>query len=112
LPAETIVDLAFQDLARAGFEIPDQFGERDVSGETAKNMDMIRHSSDLKRSAVQSWQSAGQISVCLGSDFRRLQKWTSIFGRENKVDQDQGEGLSHITNTQYIYVIIALYLAP
>jgi hypothetical protein len=89
LPAETIVDFAFWDLARAGFEILNQFGERNLSGETAKNMDMIRHSSDLKRSAVQSSQSSGQISVRLRSDFRGLQKWTSIFGGENNVDQDQ-----------------------
>src|SRR6476660_8699143 len=32
--------------------------------------------------------SSGQISVCLESDFRRVQKWTSILGRENNVDQD------------------------
>jgi hypothetical protein len=28
------------------------------------------------------------VGVCLRSDFRRLQKWTSIFSRENNVDQD------------------------
>jgi hypothetical protein len=88
LPAETIVDFAFQDLARAGFEVLNQFGERNRSGETAKNMDMIRHSSDLKRSAVQGSQSSGQISVCLRLDFRGLKKWTSIFSGENYVDQD------------------------
>src|SRR6202051_1140123 len=54
LPAESIVHFAFEDLARTGFEILDQFGERNLSGETAKNMDMIRHSSDLKRSTVLS----------------------------------------------------------
>ena len=87
-------------VARAGFEILDQFGERDLSGETAKHVDMICHSSDLKRSAVQSSLGSGQIGVCLQSDFRRLQKWTSIFGGENDVDQDQGEGLRHAINTQ------------
>ena len=112
LPAETIVDFVFQDLTRAGFEILNQFGERNRSGETAKNMDMIRHSCDLKRSAVQGSQSCGQISVCLRSDFRGLQKWTSIFGEENYVDQDQGEGLRHVFNTQDISVIVTLHLAP
>ena len=101
-----------QDLARAGFENLNQFGERNRSGETAKNMDMIRHSSDLKRSAVQGSQSCGQISVCLRSAFRGLQKWTSIFGGENYVDQDQGEGLSHAFTTQDISVIVMLHLAP
>ena len=99
LPAESIVHFAFEDLARTGFEILDQFGERNLSGETAKNMDMIRHSSDLKRSTVQSSQSSGQISMRRRSDFRRRQKWTSIFGGENNVDQDQSEGLSHALNT-------------
>src|SRR6202023_4346362 len=94
LPAESIVHFAFEDLARTGFEILDQFGERNLSGETAKNMDMIRHSSDLKRGTVQSSQRSGQISMRLRSDFRRRQKWTSIFGGENNVDQDQSKGLS------------------
>src|ERR1700738_2022418 len=58
-------------------------------------MDMIRHSSDLKRSTVQSSQSSAQISMRLRSDLHRRQKWTSIFGGENNVDQDQSEGLSH-----------------
>ncbi len=85
---------------------------RDLSGETAKNVDMVCHSSDLKRSAVQSSQGCGQISVCLRSDFRRLQKWTPIFGGENDMGQDQGEGLRHPIRTQYTYVPITLYLAP
>src|SRR6202051_2168742 len=85
LPAESIVHFAFEDLARTGFEILDQFGERNLSGEAAKNMYMLRHSVDLQRSPVQSSQSSGQISMHLGSDFRRLQKWTSIFGGENNV---------------------------
>src|ERR1700731_4778288 len=55
-------------------------------------MDMIRHSSDLQRNTVLSSQSSGQISMRLRSDFRRRQKWTSIFGGENNVDQDQSEG--------------------
>ena len=52
------------------------------------------------------------LRVCPGSDFRRLQKWTSIFDGENDVDQDQGEGLRHTIKTQYIYVPVTLYLAP
>ena len=99
-------------VARAGFEILNQFGERNRSGETAKNMDMISHSSDLKRGAVQGFQSCGQISVCLRSDFRGLQKGTSIFGGEDYVDQDQGEGLSHVLDTQDICVAVTLHLAP
>ena len=38
LPAESVMALAF---GRAGFEILDQLGEGDLSGESAKNMDMI-----------------------------------------------------------------------
>ena len=53
-----------------------------------------------------------RLSVCLRSDFGRLQKWTSIFGGENDVDQDQGEGLRNIMKTQSIYVPVTLYLAP
>ena len=41
LPAESVMALAFYDSGRAGFEILDQLGERDLSGESAKNMDMI-----------------------------------------------------------------------
>jgi hypothetical protein len=70
---------------------------------------LIRYSSHLKRNAVQSSQGSGQISVCLRSDFRRLQKWTSIFGGENNVDQDQGEGLRHVINTSYMYVAVTPY---
>src|ERR1700738_2251163 len=66
---------------------------------------MIRHSSDLKRSTVQSSQSSGQISMRLRSDSRRRQKWTSIFGGENNVDQDQSEGLSHA----HKYIITLCY---
>jgi hypothetical protein len=36
LPAESVMALAFYDSGRAGFEILDQLGEGDLSGESAK----------------------------------------------------------------------------
>ena len=54
LPAESVMALAFYDSGRAGFEILDQLGEGDLSGESAKNMDMIFHTADLKRVALQA----------------------------------------------------------
>ena len=59
---------AFYDSGRAGFEILDQFGEGDLSGESAKNMDMIFHSADLERVAFQTPQGSGQIGMNLRSE--------------------------------------------
>ena len=50
LPTETAMALAFYDSGRAGFQILDQFGEGDLSGKSTKNMDMIFHPANLKRS--------------------------------------------------------------
>ena len=87
LPAESVMALAFYDSGRAGFEILDQLGEGDLSGECAKNMDMIFHTADLKRVALQATQSSGQIGMQLRSEFGGLQEWHSIFGGENDVHQ-------------------------
>ena len=63
LPAESVMALAFYDSGRAGFEILNQFGEGDLSGESTKNMDMIFHTADLKRVALQAPQGSGQIGM-------------------------------------------------
>src|SRR6202035_2459528 len=47
-------------------------------------------------------------SSALRSDFRRRQKWISIFGGENNVDQDQSEGLSHALNTHALNTFVLL----
>ena len=94
LPAESVIALAFYDSGRAGFEILDQFGEGDLSGEPAKNMDMIFHTADLKQVALQAPQ--GQIGMHLRSEFGGLQEGHSIFGGENDVQQNKSERLGHI----------------
>ena len=80
LPAEAVMAFGFYDSGRTGFETLDQFGEGDLSGESAKNVDMIFHSANLKRVALQPPQGSGQIGLYLRSEFGRLQKWHSIFG--------------------------------
>ena len=94
LPAESVMALAFYDSGRAGFEILYQLGEGDLSGESAKNMDMIFHTADLKWVALQTPQ--GQIGMHLRSEFGGLQEGHSIFGGENDVHQNKGERLGHI----------------
>ena len=104
LPAESVLALAFYDSGRAGFEILDQLGEGDLSGESAKNMDMIFHTADLKRVALQAPQ--GQIGLHLRSEFGGLQEGHSIFGGENDVHQNKGERLRHI-QLHHIYMLLS-----
>jgi hypothetical protein len=106
LPAESVMALAFYDSGRAGFEILDQLGEGDLSGESAKNMDMIFHTADLKRVALQAPQGSGQIGMHLRSEFGGLQEWHSIFGGENDVHQNKGERLRHI-QLQHLYMLLS-----
>jgi len=80
LPAEIVMALAFYDSGRAGFEIIDQFGEGDLSGEPAKNMEMVFHTADLKRVALQAPQGSGQIGMHLRPEFAGRQEWHSIKG--------------------------------
>ncbi len=75
-------------------------------------MDMIRHSAKLSRVQSKLSDLSSDPALRLRSDLRRLQKWTAIFGGENNVNQDQGEGLSHAVTTQYLCVVAMLYLAP
>ena len=96
--------LAFYDSGRAGFEILDQLGEGDLSGESAKNMDMIFHTAGLKRVALQAPQ--GQIGLHLRSEFGGLQEGHSIFGGENDVHQNKGERLGHI-QLHHIYMLLS-----
>ena len=106
LPAESVMALAFYDSGRAGFEILDQLGEGDLSGESAKNMDMIFHTADLKRVALQAPQGAGQIGMHLRSEFGGLQEGHSIFGGENDVHQNKGERLGHM-QLHHIYMLLS-----
>ena len=106
LPAESVMALAFYDSGRAGFEILDQLGEGDLSGESAKNMDIIFHIADLKRVALQTPQGSGQIGMHLRSEFGGLQEWHSIFGGENDVHQNKGERLGHI-QLHHIYMLLS-----
>jgi len=94
----------FQPREPSGFEILDQFGEGDLSGESTKNMDMIFHPADLKRVALQAPQGSGQIGMHLRSEFGGLQEWHSILGGENDVHQNKGERLRH-TKLHNIYVL-------
>src|SRR5271165_5749527 len=67
LPAEIVMALASYDSGRAGFEILDQFGEGDLSGEPAKNMEMIFHTADLKRVAlpIETYKTTSYLYVIL-----------------------------------------------
>ena len=96
--------VAFYDSGRAGLEILDQLGEGDLSGESAKNMDLIFHTADLKGVALQAPQGSGQIGMHLRSEFGGLQEWHSIFGGENDVHQNKGERLGP-TQLHYIYML-------
>jgi hypothetical protein len=58
LPAEAVMAFAFYNPGRPGFEILDEFGERNLPGETAKNMHMVFHSADLERLALQTPQGS------------------------------------------------------
>ena len=63
------IGLKYHIAGRAGFEIPDQFGEGDLSGKSTKNMDMIFHTADLKRVALQAPRSCaplGRVAAGMG----------------------------------------------
>src|ERR1700730_15548320 len=55
--------IAPQNEFRVCLRFYDQFGEGELAGDSTKNMDMIFHTADLKRVALQAPQGSGQIGM-------------------------------------------------
>ena len=63
--------------------------------EGRKNVNMVFHAADDERLAIVIRQDAAQITVQFLAKRFVAQKWTTVLGRKNGVNQNLGEGLRH-----------------
>ncbi len=97
LPGELIQlwSLGFEPQRGAAFEFLDQLGRLASAREGRENVDMVFDPTNNQRLAMVVGQNASQIAVQFLAQELVTQKGPTLFGGENRVDQNLGEGLWH-----------------
>ncbi len=77
------------------FQFLDPFSLGDGAGESREQVDVIFHAADEESRAIELFGSAAEIFVERVADRFVAQEWAPVFGGENEVDVNRGEGLGH-----------------
>jgi hypothetical protein len=78
---------------RSAFELHDPIRQRNGPRLTCQQMNMIFHTADSDRRAVEFPSDSCQIAMHLVTQRWIGQERAALFGREDEVDQNVGEGL-------------------
>jgi hypothetical protein len=97
LPIETAEGRGFglEPFGGAGFELLDQFGDGDFSRELAEDVDVVFDAVDGERGTVERFEDGDEIGVEFAAEGFVFEGGLAVFGTEDDVDQDVGEGLGH-----------------
>lgn len=97
LPCEIvqIPRLGFDPEGGAAFEFLDDFGRGGGAGERGEEMDVIFDAADDDRWTIEPGQDAAEVTVEFVAEGFVTEEGAAVFGGEDGVDEDFGEGLGH-----------------
>jgi hypothetical protein len=87
--------LLLESLRRFSLQLANELGDRDGLTQSTQDVDMIFDAADPDRWGIEVAACSDQVSVSPLAQLAVLEERISVFGREDDVDVELGEGLRH-----------------